>query len=46
MFHGGKHGGKGWDDPERIMILLPIVITLLGGLATLSGIDGDYQGIY
>ena len=46
LFHGGKHGGKCWDDPKRIMILLPIVITLLGELADLSGIDGDYRGIY
>ena len=46
LFHGGKHGGKCWDDPKRIMILLPIVITLLDELAALSEIDGDYRGIY
>lgn len=46
LFHGGKHGGKGWDDPKRMKILLPIVITLLGELATFSGIDGDYLGVY
>ncbi len=46
LFHGGKHDDEGWDNPKRILILLPIVITLLGDLAALSGIDGDYQGIY
>ena len=46
LFHGGKHGGKGWDDPKRMMTLLPIVITLLGELAEFSEIDGDYLGIY
>jgi len=46
LFHGGKHGGKGWDDPKRMMVLLPIVLTLLGELAEFSGIEGDYLGIY
>lgn len=46
LFHGGKHGGEGWDDPKRMMILLPIVLTLLSELAEFSGIEGDYLGTY
>lgn len=46
LFHGGKSGGAGWDDPERIRQLLPPCITILDELAALAGIEADYTGCY
>jgi hypothetical protein len=44
LFHGGKHGSAYWDDPERIRLLLPLCITVLGELAEFGGMQADYTG--
>ncbi|PWJ83729.1 hypothetical protein C7441_108123 [Pseudaminobacter salicylatoxidans] len=46
LFHGGKHGSAYWDDPERIRLLLPLCITVLGELAEFGGMQADYTGYY
>lgn len=46
LFHGGKHGSVYWDDSERILLLLPLCITILGELAELGGMQADYTGYY
>lgn len=46
LFHGGKHGGAGWDDPDRIRQLLPPCIAILNDLAALGGLEADYTGWY
>lgn len=46
LFHGGKHGGAGWDDPGRTQVLLADGRNILDQLATLSGIEADYQQYY
>src|SRR5688572_29831086 len=28
LFHGGKHGSAGWDDPDRTQQLLKLVISV------------------
>lgn len=46
LFHGGKHGGAGWDDPARTGLLLQSGIQVLGQFACLAGIEADYVQIY
>jgi len=46
LFHGGKSGGAGWDDPDRIRQLLPPCITILDELAALGALEADYTGFY
>ena len=46
LFHGGKHGGAGWDDPARTELLLKSGIQVLGQFASLAGIEADYVQIY
>lgn len=46
LFHGGKHGGAGWDNPARTELLLKAGIEVLGELASLAGIEADYVQIY
>lgn len=46
LFHGGKHGAEGWDDPKRTLILLGLSIRILDELAALGNLEGDYKGIY
>lgn len=46
LFHGGKKGGAGWDDPDRIRQLLPLCISILDELAALGGLEADYTGYY
>ena len=46
LFHGGKHGGAGWDDPARTELLLQSGIQVLEQLASLASIDADYKQIY
>lgn len=46
LFHGGKHGNESWDDPARMRLLLPLVITILGELATHASIENDYRREY
>lgn len=45
LFHGGKQTPVGWDDPERISLLLSVGVELLGELAKLD-FEADYQGLY
>lgn len=46
LFHGGKHGADGWDNPERIKLLLKKTNSVLDDLADRGGFDGDYSGYY
>ena len=46
LFHGGKHGEKTWDDPDRMRTLLPLVIRVLHELAEYAGIESDYRRCY
>jgi hypothetical protein len=46
LFHGGKHGGGGWDSPQRTEELLKVGITVLDELAVLGGFDADYRRYY
>jgi len=46
LFHGGKQGGAYWDDPDRMRLLLPLSVTVLGELVTLGGLEADYTGYY
>lgn len=46
LFHGGKHGDSFWDDPARMLELLPLVIVVLNELAALSGMENDYYRYY
>lgn len=46
LFHGGKHGSKGWDDPQRTQALLLRGIAVLGQLAELSNFEADYKRFY
>lgn len=46
LFHGGKHGIKGWDDPKRTQSLLANAKTVLGQLAKLANIEADYKRYY
>jgi hypothetical protein len=46
LFHGGKHGSAYWDNPQRMHLLLGTTIQVLGDLAALGGITGDYERYY
>lgn len=46
LFHGGKHGGAGWDDPSRTIFLLSSGIAVLNQLAQLGSFDADYTQYY
>lgn len=46
LFHGGKHGGAGWDDKERTRELLLVGRKILDQLAQIAGIEGDYRELY
>ncbi|WP_342244335.1 hypothetical protein [Pseudomonas sp. OTU5201] len=41
VFHGGKSGGAGWDQPDRTETLLDNGISELQELAVLAGLEGD-----
>ena len=41
VFHGGKSGGAGWDQPDRTEALLDNGISELHALAGLAGLDGE-----
>lgn len=41
VFHGGKSGGAGWDQPDRTAELLAVGQATLHELATLAGIEAD-----
>lgn len=46
LFHGGKHSAEGWDDPQRILLLLDLSISILDELSELGGIEADYKRDY
>ncbi|MES1383898.1 hypothetical protein ABUU23_19015, partial [Vibrio cholerae] len=46
LFHGGKHGADGWDNPERTQELLVIGKSILDHLARLADIEADYTQYY
>jgi hypothetical protein len=46
LFHGGKHGGEGWDDPKRSELLLSSGKTVLDQLAALASLNADYLRYY
>ncbi|MBO9712465.1 hypothetical protein [Sphingomonas sp.] len=46
LFHGGKHGNESWDDPNRMRLLLPTTIVILGEFADRAGITADYDRYY
>lgn len=46
LFHGGKHGADGWDDPLRTQALLTLSISILDELAEVGGIEADYRQYY
>ena len=46
LFHGGKHGADGWDDPARAAMLLRLGTDVLDQIARGSGLEADYFGCY
>lgn len=46
LFHGGKHGNAGWDNPKRARQLLNDGKAILDQLADLAGFQGDYLRYY
>jgi len=46
LFHGGKHGGAGWDDPARTQDLLNSGCAVLNHFADMSGLNDDYRQEY
>ena len=46
LFHGGKHGAEGWDDPKRTEHLLNVAKAALDDLAAQTGLQADYTGYY
>ena len=46
LFHGGKHGADGWDDPVRTAMFLELGIAVLDHIAEETRLDGDYWGFY
>jgi len=46
LFHGGKHGAEGWDDPDRTLFLLSTSIVVLDELASLANLEAHYYQHY
>ncbi|MCC4262658.1 hypothetical protein LL270_18705, partial [Pseudomonas aestusnigri] len=46
LFHGGKHGAAGWDDPVRARLLIEMSTAVLAVLAVLGGFTDDYERFY
>ena len=46
LFHGGKHGADGWDDPQRTKELLLVGKSVLDQLAYAANFEGDYNCFY
>lgn len=46
LFHGGKHGGAGWDDPGRTELLLSSGKAVLDQFAALASFEADYEQYY
>jgi len=46
LFHGGKHGAEGWDQPDRTRELLIVGKNILDQLAKLADFESDYTQYY
>jgi hypothetical protein len=46
LFHGGKHGGAGWDDPVRTSKLLANGVAILQQFAEMAEIEADFTQYY
>lgn len=46
LFHGGKHGAAGWDDPQRTQSLITLSRCVLENLVELAGFREDYERRY
>ena len=46
LFHGGKHGDTGWDNPKRTELLLASGVAVLNQLARLASLEADYTRYY
>ena len=46
LFHGGKHGDAGWDNPERTRALITNSQAVLGTLVELGDFQEDYERRY
>ena len=46
LFHGGKHGADGWDDPARTETLLTLAVTVLDQIAKQARFEVDYFSYY
>lgn len=46
LFHGGKHGAEGWDEPDRVEFLLCRGIQVLNSFSVLARLESDYMRIY
>ena len=46
LFHGGKHGAEGWDNPDRTKELLTHGISILNQFAEMTGWEDDYTRFY
>jgi len=46
LFHGGKHGAEGWDDPKRSQLLLVSGKAVLDQFAQLANLRADYTQYY
>ncbi len=44
LFHGGKQGSAFWNHPDRMRLLLPLSVTVLGEPVALGGFEADYTG--
>ena len=42
LFHGGKHGAEGWDDPARTEYLLTLGASVLDQMADQAGFHDEY----
>ncbi|MBO2582758.1 hypothetical protein [Shewanella algae] len=46
LFHGGKHGADGWDEPHRSKELLEVGKSILDQLARAADFEADYTQYY
>jgi hypothetical protein len=46
LFHGGKHGAQGWDQPEQTRAFLSAGRTVLDSLAKMAALEADYTRRY
>ena len=42
LFHGGKYGADGWDDPARTEYLLTLGVSVLDQMADQAGFHDEY----